>query len=143
MASDLNRVTLVGRLTRDPEIRTTAGGTDVANIRLAFTSRRKDNTGAWVDQSNYIDVVVFGAQAASAGQYLSKGRKIGTDGRLSWREWTQQDGSKRQSIEVIADSIFYLDSNQDSNGNGSTSTDDLAPATPVAAGSPGPDDAPF
>jgi single-strand DNA-binding protein len=142
MASDLNRTTLVGRLTRDPEIRTTAGGTDVANMRLAFTSRRRNPAGDWEDQSNYIDVVVFGAQAGSAGQYLSKGRKIGVDGRLSWREWQQQDGTKRQSIEVIADSIFYLDSNGAAS-NGSAPADDLAPATPVAAGSPGPDDAPF
>ena len=136
MASDLNRVTLVGRLTRDPEIRTTAGGTDVANIRLAFTSRQRTD-GEWQDKSNYVDVVVFGAQASSAGQYLSKGRKIGVDGRLSWREWQQQDGTKRQSIEVIADSIFYLDSTQNG-ASSSAPADDLAPAT--VAASPGPDD---
>lgn len=117
MAADLNRVTLVGRLTRDPELRQTAGGTSVCSMRIAVTSRT-NRGGEWSDQSNYFDVTVFGRQAETAETYLSKGRRIGVDGRLSWREWQAQDGSKRQSVEVIANDIFFLDSRGDSDGGG-------------------------
>jgi single-strand DNA-binding protein len=110
MAADLNRVTLVGRLTRDPELRHTSGGQEIANMRLAVTSRGKDANGNWTDKSNFFDVTIFGKQAEIAGQYLSKGRRIGVDGRLSWREWEAQDGSKRQAVEVTANDIFFLDS---------------------------------
>ena len=72
MPADLNRVTLVGRLTRDPDLRTTAGGQEVANLRLAVTSRGRDESGNWTDKSNYFDVTIFGKQAETAGQYLSR-----------------------------------------------------------------------
>ena len=110
MPADLNRVTLVGRLTRDPDLRTTAGGQEVANLRLAVTSRGRDESGNWTDKSNYFDVTIFGKQAETAGQYLSKGRRVGVDGRLSWREWEAQDGTKRQAVEVTANDLFFLDS---------------------------------
>jgi single-strand DNA-binding protein len=108
--ADLNRVTLVGRLTRDPELRHTQGGDPVCSIRLAVSSRSRDESGNWGDRSNYFDVTVFGRQAETASTYLAKGRRIGVDGRLSWREWQAQDGSKRQNVEVIANDIFFLDS---------------------------------
>ena len=110
MPADLNRVTLVGRLTRDPELRHTQGGDAICSIRLAVSSRARDETGNWGDRSNYFDVTVFGRQAETASTYLAKGRRIGVDGRLSWREWQTQDGSKRQSVEVIANDLFFLDS---------------------------------
>ena len=110
MAADLNRVTLVGRLTRDPELRHTGGGDAICSIRLAVSSRARDETGNWGDRSNYFDVTVFGRQAETASTYLAKGRRIGVDGRLSWREWQAQDGTKRQSVEVIANDVFFLDS---------------------------------
>ena len=113
MPADLNRVTLVGRLTRDPELRHTQGGDPVCSIRLAVSSRARDETGNWGDRSNYFDVTVFGRQAETASTYLAKGRRIGVDGRLSWREWQAQDGSKRQSVEVIANDVFFLDSRAD------------------------------
>ena len=112
MPADLNRVTLVGRLTRPPELRQTAGGTSVCSMRLAVTTRT-NRGGEWEDQSNYFDVTVFGRQAETAEQYLGKGRRIGVDGRLSWREWEAKDGAKRQSVEVVANDIFFLDSRQD------------------------------
>jgi single-strand DNA-binding protein len=114
--ADLNRVTLVGRLTRDPELRHTAGGDAVCSIRLAVSSRARDESGNWGDRSNYFDVTVFGRQAETASNYLTKGRRIGVDGRLSWREWQAQDGSKRQNVEVIANDIFFLDSRSDAGG---------------------------
>ena len=118
MPADLNRVTLVGRLTRDPELRHTAGGDAVCTIRLAVSSRARDESGGWGDKSNYFDVTVFGRQAETASTYLSKGRRIGVDGRLSWREWQAQDGSRRQSVEVIANDVFFLDSRGDSVNGG-------------------------
>lgn len=117
MPADLNRVTLVGRLTRDPELRQTAGGTSVCSIRLAVTSRM-NRGGEWSDQSNYFDITVFGRQAETVQTYLSKGRRIGVDGRLSWREWEAKDGTKRQSVEVIANDVFFLDSRGDGDGGG-------------------------
>lgn len=116
MAADLNRVTLVGRLTRDPELRHTAGGQAVCSMRLAVSSRGTNEAGEWVDKSNFFDVTVFGRQAETASNYLSKGRRIGVDGRLSWREWEAQDGSKRQNVEVVANDIFFLDSNPNPEG---------------------------
>ena len=118
MPADLNRVTLVGRLTRDPELRHTQGGDPVCSIRLAVSSRSRDEAGNWGDRSNYFDVTVFGRQAETASTYLAKGRRIGVDGRLSWREWQAQDGSKRQNVEVIANDVFFLDSRGESGGQG-------------------------
>lgn len=119
MPADLNRVTLVGRLTRDPEMRHTAGGTPVCGMRIGVTSRQRGDDGSWGDRPNYFDVTVFGRQAETVNQYLAKGRRIGVDGRLSWREWQAQDGSKRQSVEVIANDVFFLDSRGDAGGGGS------------------------
>jgi single-strand DNA-binding protein len=116
--ADLNRVTLVGRLTRDPELRHLPSGDPLCSIRLAVSSRARDESGNWGDRSNYFDVTVFGRQAETASTYLAKGRRIGVDGRLSWREWQAQDGSKRQSVEVIANDIFFLDSRGEGGGEG-------------------------
>jgi single-strand DNA-binding protein len=118
MPADLNRVTLVGRLTRDPELRHTQGGDPICSIRLAVSSRSRDEAGNWGDKSNYFDVTVFGRQAETTSTYLVKGRRIGVDGRLSWREWQAQDGTKRQNVEVIANDIFFLDSRGEGGGGG-------------------------
>ena len=139
MAADLNRVTLVGRLTRDPELRHSGGGDAICSIRLAVSSRSRDETGNWGDRSNYFDVTVFGRQAETASTYLAKGRRIGVDGRLSWREWQAQDGTKRQSVEVIANDIFFLDSRgEGSEGGGFAQrrqpVDELAPVGAPAGG---------
>ncbi len=139
MPADLNRVTLVGRLTRDPELRHTGGGDPICSIRLAVSSRARDETGNWGDRSNYFDVTVFGRQAETASTYLAKGRRIGVDGRLSWREWQAQDGSKRQSVEVIANDLFFLDSRGDGDGGGGGWSERRAPVddlAPVGAGAP-------
>jgi single-strand DNA-binding protein len=118
MPADMNRVSLVGRLTRDPELRHTASGDPVCSMRLAVTSRARDESGNWGDRSNYFDVTVFGRQADTVSTYMTKGRRIGVDGRLSWREWQAQDGTRRQSVEVIANDIFFLDSRSDGGGGG-------------------------
>jgi single-strand DNA-binding protein len=135
MPADLNRVTLVGRLTRDPELRHTGGGDPICSIRLAVSSRSRDEGGNWGDRSNYFDVTVFGRQAETASTYLAKGRRIGVDGRLSWREWQAQDGSKRQSVEVIANDVFFLDSRGEGDGGGGGGWQQSAgPGRPAPAG---------
>lgn len=109
MPADLNRVTLVGRLTRDPEMRHLPGGDPVMSMRLAVSSRQRAEDGTWGDRSNYFDVTLFGRRAEGISAYLAKGTRIGIDGRLSWREWQAQDGSKRQSVEIVANDVFLLD----------------------------------
>jgi single-strand DNA-binding protein len=107
--ANINRVVLVGNLTRDPELRHTPSGTAVCKLRLAVNTRQKDaSTGEWGDKPNYFDVTVWGNQGESCAQYLSKGRPVGVDGRLDWREWEAQDGSKRQAVEIIAESVQFL-----------------------------------
>ena len=112
----INRVVLVGNLTKDPELRHTPSGTAVCNLRLAVNTRRKDETGQWVDKPNYFSVSVFGNQAESCSQYLSKGRPVAIDGRLDWREWQTQDGSKREAVEIVAESVQFLGSRGDAGG---------------------------
>ena len=113
MAGNINRVVLVGNLTRDPELRHTPSGTPVCSLRLAVNTRRKDESGQWTDKPNYFDITVWGQQGENCAQYLSKGRPVAIDGRLEWREWEAQDGSKRQAVEVVAESVQFLGSRQD------------------------------
>jgi single-strand DNA-binding protein len=80
MPADLNHVTLVGRLTRDPELRYTAGGDPVCGMRLAVTSRARDDNG-WADRPNFFDVTAFGPPAEAAAEHLTKGRRVGVAGR--------------------------------------------------------------
>ena len=118
MAANINRVVLVGNLTRDPELRHTPGGTPVCSLRVAVNSRRRDESGQWVDKPNYFSISVFGNQAESCAQYLTKGRPVGVDGRLDWREWQAQDGAKRESVEIVAESVQFLGSRGDGEGFG-------------------------
>ncbi len=119
MPANINSVVLVGNLTRDPELRHTPSGTPVCSLRLAVNSRRKDGaTGQWTDKPNYFDITVWGQQGESCAQYLAKGRPVGVQGRLEWREWDAQDGSKRQAVEVVADNVQFLGSRGDSEGGG-------------------------
>jgi single-strand DNA-binding protein len=109
MAANINRVVLVGNLTRDPELRHTPSGMAVCSLRLAVNTRRKDAaSGEWTEKPNYFDVTVWGNQGENCAQYLSKGRPVAVDGRLEWREWDAQDGTKRQAVEIIADSVQFL-----------------------------------
>jgi len=117
--ANINRVVLVGNLTRDPELRNTPSGMSVCSLRIAVNTRRKDSsTGQWTEKPNYFDVTVWGNQGESCAQYLSKGRPVAIDGRLEWREWDAQDGTKRQAVEIIADSVQFLGGRGDGDGGG-------------------------
>ena len=141
-ATNINRVILTGNLTRDPELRSLPSGTAVCNMRLAVNTRRKEGD-AWVDKPNYFDVTVWGKQGENAAEYLAKGRPVAIDGRLQWREWTDKQGNKRQSIDIVADSVQYL-GGRDGQGGERAASDlpadgDFAGALPVG----GDDDIPF
>jgi len=109
MAGDINRVTLVGRLTRDPELRHLPSGSPVLQLGLAVNGRQKDEAGNWTDKPNFFDVKVFGNQAEMLSQHLAKGRRVGIDGRLDWSSW-ETDGQKRSKVEVVAFQVQFLDS---------------------------------
>jgi single-strand DNA-binding protein len=116
MAASINRVVLVGNLTRDPELRHTPSGTPVCSLRIAVNSRRKDETGQWTDKPNYFSVTVWGQQGENCAQYLSKGRPVAVDGRLDWREW-ESDGNKREAVEIVAETVQFLGSRGDGDGS--------------------------
>ena len=119
MAANINRVVLIGNLTRDPEMKHLPSGTALCSLRIAVNTRRKDESGQWTDKPNYFDVAVWGAQGESCSQYLAKGRPVAIDGRLEWREWEASDGSgKRQAVEIVADSVQFLGSRGDGDGAG-------------------------
>lgn len=107
MAS-LNKVFLIGRLTRDPELRYLPNGTPKAELRLATSREYKDKNGERQKDTCYVDVVVWSRQAEIAKQYLSKGRQIFVEGRLDYQEW-EKDGVKRSKHQVIADYVQFLD----------------------------------
>jgi len=117
MAGDINSVTLVGRLTRDPELRHLPSGTPVLQLGLAVNGRQKDEAGNWTDKPNFFDVKVFGNQAEMLANHLAKGRRVGIDGRLDWSSWEAQDGGKRSKVEIVAQSVQFLDSKLDSAGD--------------------------
>jgi single-strand DNA-binding protein len=114
-------------------------------------TRRKDqSTGEWVDKPNYFGVTVWGAQGENCAQYLAKGRPIAVDGRLEWREWQDQSGNKRQSIDIIADSVQFLGSREGGENGGRFTPQSDVPAdtadfaqAPVATGGTADDDIPF
>jgi single-strand DNA-binding protein len=112
MPQNINSVVLVGNLTRDPELRHTPSGTAVTTLRIAVNDRVKRGE-EWTDAAYYFDVTVWGRTAENCAQYLAKGRPVGVQGKLTWREWDAQDGSKRQSVEVVADNVQFLGSRGD------------------------------
>ena len=116
MPQNLNIVALIGNLTRDPELRHIPSGTAVTTLRIAVNDRVKRGE-EWVDAAYYFDVTVWGRQAENCAQYLAKGRPVGVQGRLEWREWDAQDGTKRQAVEVVADNVQFLGS-RDGGGEG-------------------------
>ena len=116
MAGDINRVTLVGRLTRDPELRHLPSGNPVLEMGIAVNGRQRDDAGNWTDKPNFFDVKIYGNQAEFLSQHLAKGRRIGVDGRLDWRSWEAQDGTKRSKVDIVAQDIQFLDSRGDSEG---------------------------
>jgi len=105
----INRVVLTGNLTRDTELRRTQSGMAILNIGLAVNDRRKNSqTGQWEDYANFVDCVMFGSRAESVANYISKGSKVGVEGKLRYSSW-EKDGQKRSKLEVVIDDIEFMD----------------------------------
>jgi single-strand DNA-binding protein len=142
MAS-LNKVLLIGNLTRPPELRYTPSGMAVADIRLAVNRNFTTRSGERRDESLFINVVVWDKQAENCSEYLDKGSQIFVEGRLQVREWDGKDGQKRTATEVVAERVQFLSRTKTPGGT----------AAPAAVGAPqsfadeapggGDDDVPF
>lgn len=157
----VNKVILIGNLGRDPEVRSTAGGTSVANLNIATTERRKDRDGNWADHTEWHRVVAFGNTAENVGKFLKKGRQVYIEGKLSTRKYTDKDGVEKYSTEVVADAVRFLGSGEGGGGRaqggggggapsgggggGGGRQDDYPPAESgsYGGGSHGDDDIPF
>lgn len=106
---DLNRAQLIGNVTRDPEMRSTATGQNVCNFGIATNQVWTDAQGAKQQRTEFHNIVAWGKLAEICGQYLTKGKKIFLEGRLQTREWEAQDGAKRRTTEIVADNMIMLD----------------------------------
>ena len=127
----INRVNITGNLTRDPELRSTAGGMSVLKLGVAVNDRRKNqSTGEWEEHPNFVDVTVFGARAEALSRFLSKGAKVAIEGKLRWSQWENPQGEKRSKLEVVADEIEFMSSRDGGGGSGSI------PAGPSVDASP-------
>jgi single-strand DNA-binding protein len=107
--SSINRVVLVGRLTRDPQLRALPSGTALCSLRVACNGTRREPDGSYGEKPNFFNVSVFGSHAEQVARYVHKGRRIGIDGRLEWSEWEAGDGTKRQAVDIVAQRVEFLD----------------------------------
>ena len=127
----INRVIISGNLTRDSELRHTAGGMPVLGFGMAVNDRRKNQqTGEWEDYPNFVDVTVFGTRAEGLAQYLKKGGKVAVEGKLRWSQW-ERDGQKRTKLEVIGEEIEFM-SRADGRGGQDAGAPQTAPQQPQA-----------
>lgn len=104
----INRVTITGNLTRDPEMRTTQGGMAIMRLGVAVNDRRRNQqTGEWEDCPNFVDCTMFGSRAEAVERYLHKGMKVAISGRLHYSAW-EKDGQKRSKLDVTVDDIEFM-----------------------------------
>lgn len=122
----INRVVLIGRLTREPELRALPSGSSVCSLRIAVNSTRKDANGDPTEKPNYFDVTVFGGAAESVSNYMHRGSRVGVDGRLDWREWETAEQQKRQAVSIIADTVQFLDGPRSDGGEPADAGGELA-----------------
>ena len=119
MAANLNKVFLMGNLTRDPELRYVPSGTAVANFTLAVNRIYKDSSGEKKEDASFIRIVVWGKMAEVCGEYLSKGRPVLVEGRLKSRSWEGPDGQRKSALDVVANNVQFIGSRSDKASSGS------------------------
>jgi len=124
----LNKVFLIGRLTRDPELKALPSGIQVATLSVATNRRFKDKNGSWQETPDYHNVVVFGKQAETVAQYLKKGSGIFVEGRMQTRSWDGQDGQKKYRTEIVADRVQFGPKGGSSSGGSYSKPASGAPA---------------
>ncbi len=139
--ANYNRTILMGNLTRDPELRYIPNGSAVVNLRLAVNRTYKNQSGELKEEVTYVNVVVWGKQAESSNEYLSKGSGVFIEGRLQSRQWETEDGQKRSVLEVVADRVQFMERKKSSEGDGDYSrgsvkeeTASVSGATPAPSG---------
>jgi single-strand DNA-binding protein len=127
MAGNLNKVFLLGNLTRDPELRHTAQGTSVANFSIAVNRTYKGNDGDFKKETSYFNIIVWGKTGENCAKFLSKGRPVLVEGRLQNRSYETQDGQKRTITEIVADNVQFLGSasGRDAMDEGAAGGDDV------------------
>jgi len=135
----VNRVSILGHLGADPELRNTKGGTAVCNLRVATSEKWKDRDGNMQEKTEWHRIVVWGKQAESCGKYLSRGRQVFVEGSLETREWNDRDGNKRQTTEIKARNVVFLGSGGGGNSGGGAGTHRTSHA-PAQQPQPGSDD---
>ena len=118
MSRSLNKVTLIGNLGNDPEVRSTTGGNRVATFSLATSRTWNDQAGAKQEKTEWHRIVVWGKLAELCGEYLKKGRQAFIEGRLQTREWTDKENKKNYTTEVVANNVVFLGGRGDSAGAG-------------------------
>ena len=118
MPKSLNKALIIGNLGRDPEVRYLPSGQAVANFTIATNESYQDKSGNWQERTEWHRIVMFGKMAENAGQYLNKGNRVYIEGRIQTRDWEGQDGQKRKSTEIVANSMIMLGGRGDSSGGG-------------------------
>ena len=118
----LNNVIIMGRLTRDPELRRTQSGTAVTSFTMAVDRDFKSQSGE--KETDFIDVVAWRNTGEFAAKYLAKGRMAAVEGRIQAREWQDKDGNRRKAVEVVADNVYFADSKRDSKPQESRTADE-------------------
>ena len=118
----LNKIFIMGRLTRDPELRRTQNGTAVTSFSLAVDRDFKSQSGE--KETDFIDVVAWRNTGEFAAKYLAKGRMAAVEGRIQVRDWQDKDGNRRKSVEVVADNVYFADSKRDSKPQESRTVDE-------------------
>jgi len=131
---DLNRATILGRLTRDPELRSTTSGKTVATLSVATNRVWSDQSGQKQEQSEFHNCVLWGKLADIAGQYLSKGRRVYVEGRIQTRDWVGADGVKKYRTELVADNLIMLDGPRGTGSAPAGSNDDSMPPVDDSSG---------
>jgi single-strand DNA-binding protein len=134
--SSFNKITIVGYLGRDPELRYTPQGTAVCNFSVASTEKRKDRAGELQDVTTWFRISVWGRQAELANQYLTKGRQVYVEGRLRQEEYTDRDGNRRSALEVTASDLQFLGPRGEESTAPSPSPQAPRPARPEALPEP-------
>ena len=134
----VNKAILVGRLGTDPELRTTAGGTSVVNMRLATSDRRKEGD-QWIDHTEWHNVTVWGRSADNVAKFCTKGKELFVEGRIQTRKYQDKTGAERYSTEIVADNVRFLGSRADSDNGFQRSR----PSSQMNGSSPSDEEIPF
>ncbi|MEO8071675.1 MAG: single-stranded DNA-binding protein [Acidobacteriota bacterium] len=147
-----NKITIIGNLGRDPELRYTPQGDAVCDFSVAVNDRKRDKAGEWSDVTTWFKVTFWRKQAENASKYLTKGRQVYVEGRLQVEEWTDRDGNNRYSLAVQGTDMQFLGGNREDEDSSYSASDsdnsfageaDISSTTPETTNAPADDDIPF